>query len=109
MLALTYSSYQPESICSACGTLVTNYVEHCILWCHGNANLRHRMWIGLWHKYGIDLYLRLAGLTNDVFIDVLFGRYDIIADILNEAQKEEFYCFVARFIHGMKRLCGRLF
>ena len=31
MLALTYSSYQPESICSACGTLVTNYVEHCIL------------------------------------------------------------------------------
>ena len=27
---------------------------------------------------------------------VLFGRYDIIADILNEAQKENFYCYVAR-------------
>ena len=63
----------------------------------------------MWHKYGIDLYLRLAGLTNDVFIDVLFGRYDIIADLLNDAQIEDFYCFVSRFIHGMKILRGRLF
>ena len=57
MVALTYSKYQPESICSACGTLVTKYVEHCILWCHGNANIRYKMWVGSWHKYGIDLYL----------------------------------------------------
>ena len=67
MIALTYSSYQPESICSACGSSITKYVDHCILWCHENANIRHMMWVGFWHKYGIDLYIRLAELTNDVW------------------------------------------
>ena len=32
MIALTFSKYQPEIICSVCGSLVTKYVDHCILW-----------------------------------------------------------------------------
>ena len=54
IIALIYCSYQPETICPARGSLVTKYVDHCILWCHENADIRHRMWVGFWHKYGID-------------------------------------------------------
>ena len=75
MIVLTFSKYQPDTICSACGSLVTKYVEHCILWCHANAGARHRMWVWFWHKYGIDLYLRLAGLTHDLLIRGLFKNY----------------------------------
>ena len=46
---------------------------------------------------------------NEVFIDVVFGRYDIIAAILNEAQKEDFYCYVACFIQSEKGLCQIFF
>ena len=69
------------------------------------------MWLGFWRQFDIELYIRLAGLANDTFLDVLFGRYDVIADIMNNinVQKEDFYCYVARFIHGQKNVCGRLF
>ena len=100
MIALTYSSYQPETICSACGSFVTEYVDHCLLWCPGNAHLRHKMWLGFWRQFDIELYIRLAGLANDTFLDVLFGRYDVIADIMNDinVQKEDFYCY--SMLHG---------
>ena len=32
MIALAFSKYQPIIICSACGSLVTKYVDHCVPW-----------------------------------------------------------------------------
>ena len=69
---------------------------------------KHRVRGGLWHNYGIG-NLGLAGLTHDLLLDVFIGRYDIIDDIINDAQKGDFYCYVARFIHIQKKICGRLF
>ena len=63
MIALTFSVYQPIVTCSACGSLVTKDVDHCILWCPANADIRHRMWLGFWHKYGVDAYLRLDSIV----------------------------------------------
>ena len=60
------------------------------------------MWLGFWHKYGVDVYLRLASCAHDDLID-FFGRYDIIADVINYADKEELYCYIARFIHLLKK------
>ena len=37
------------------------------------------------------------------YIDFFFGRYDIIADVINHADKEELYCYIARFIHLLKK------
>ena len=31
--------------------------------------------------------------------DVLLGNFEIIADVLSVSQKDDFYCYVARFIH----------
>ena len=94
MIALTFSKYQTIITCSACGSLVTKYVDHCVLWCPANAGVRHRMWLGFWHKYGVDAYLRLASYDHERLIDVFFGRYEMIADLIDIADKEAFYCYI---------------
>ena len=71
-----------------------------------NAGVRHRMWLGFWHKYGVDAYLRLASYDHERLIDVFFGRYELIADVIDIADKEAFYCYIARFIHMLKRGCS---
>ena len=57
------------------------------------------MWTGIWSKFGVDLYIRLAGFDNETLLSVLFGNYDMIADILEIAHKEQFYCFIGRFVY----------
>ena len=37
LIALTFSVYHPIVTCSACGSIVTKYVDHCILWCPANT------------------------------------------------------------------------
>ncbi|MCG8044308.1 MAG: reverse transcriptase family protein, partial [Candidatus Thiodiazotropha endolucinida] len=105
LIASTFNRYQPESICLACGVHFSKYVDHCLLWCNANAHVRHNMWVGIWHKYGIDLYLRLAGLSHDVLIEVFFGRFDVIADVLAETHKDAFYRYIAQLMHIQKRIC----
>ena len=48
------------------------------------------MWLGFWHKFGVG-------------IDFFFGRYDIIADVINIPDKEALYCYIARFIYLLKK------
>ena len=45
------------------------------------------------------MYLRLASCAHDPLIDFLFGRYDIIADVINIPDKEALYCYIAHIIH----------
>ena len=59
----------------------------------------YRMWLGFWHKYGVDMYLRLARCAHDPLIDFFFGCYDIIDDVINITDEEAFNCYIARFIH----------
>ena len=105
LIALTFNRYQPEAVCLACGVQIGKYVDHCLLWCNANAHVRHKMWVGLWHKYGTVLYLRLAGLSHGVLIEVFFGRFDVIADILADTLKDAFYCYLARFMHIHTQIC----
>ncbi|MEW8546496.1 MAG: hypothetical protein AB2693_23515, partial [Candidatus Thiodiazotropha sp.] len=111
LIAVSFNRYQPPSMCSACGELIVNYVNHCLFCCCANSGARQKMWAGIWRKFGAKVYSCLANLSNDSLIDVLFGNFDIIADALTMSQKEEFYCFVARFIHIQKIVCddARLF
>ena len=53
----------------------------------------------------VDLYIRLAGFDNETLLSVLFGNYDMIADILEIAHKEQFYCFISRFVYILKTVC----
>ena len=54
------------------------------------------------------MYLRLASCAHDHLIDFFFGRYDIIADVINIPDKEALYCYIARFIHLLKKLHSSL-
>ena len=45
------------------------------------------MWMGIWHKFGDDLYIRLAGYDYVTFLSVLFGNFDLISDILDAKYK----------------------
>ena len=105
LIALTFNRYQPEAVCLACGVQIGKYVDHGLLWCNANAHFRHKMCVGLWHKYGTDLYLRLAGLSHGVLIEVFFGRFDVIADILADTLKDTFYCYLACFMYIHTQIC----
>ena len=48
-------NWLPQRVCSACESLSLNYVAHCLLWCNVNASYRHKMWTGVWSKFGVDL------------------------------------------------------
>lgn len=95
----------PERACSACESFTMNYVSHCLLWCNGNVSHRFKMWISICSKFGVEVYLRLNGFEKDELLSVLFGNYDFIADVLAADHKEQFYVFIARFIHILKTVC----
>ena len=96
---MLFNRYQPVSICSACGELVVNYVSHCLLCCHASSGVRHKMWAGFLRKFDANVYSCLAKLSFDSFKNVLLGNFEIIANVLSVSQKDDFYCYVARFIH----------
>ena len=54
------------------------------------------MWMGLWRKFGADLYVRMASFDNDTLLSVLFGNFELVGDILNINDKLNFYGFLAR-------------
>ena len=97
----------PERICSACGELTLNYVAHCLLYCYSNSTHRQKMWSGIWGKFGVDLYIRLAGFEDDTLLSVFLGNYDLIEDLLATDHKEQIYCYIARFAYIMKTVCDR--
>ena len=105
MIALAFSKYQPIITCSACGSLVTKYVDHCVPWCPANTVVRHRMWLGFWHKYEVDSSLRLASYDHQRLVDVRFGCYEMIADVIDIIDKKV-YCYKACFIHMLLRGCS---
>ena len=61
---------------------------------------------GIWRKFGVDLYIRLAGFDNEPLLSVLFGNYGLIADLLDTGHKMQFYCFVARFLYKLENVCS---
>ena len=71
---------RPERVCSACGSLTLNYTSHCLLWC--NVYASHKMWNGIWRKFGVDLSVRLGGFDSETLLSVLFDNYGLIADLL---------------------------
>ena len=64
-LIAKYLSRVSEAVCSACGIMTENFVKHCLLWCRSNSSHRHKMWIGIWRKFGDNVYLRLAGYDDE--------------------------------------------
>ena len=37
----------------------------------------------IWHKIGVDVYLRLSSRNDDAILNVMFGAFDVVADILS--------------------------
>ena len=84
LIALYFSRFS-EAVCSACGIFTLDFASHCLLWCHANNNNRHKMWLGIWRKFGVDLYIYigLASYDDQTCISVLFGKFDLIGEILD--------------------------
>ena len=104
-LVAKYFGRFSEAVCSACGTFSVNFVSHCLFLCHANNSHRHIMWMGLWHKFGADLYIRMASFDNDTLLSVLYGNFELVGDILNINDKLNFYGFLARFINIQRLVC----
>ena len=78
---------------------------HCLLRWDSNSEHRQKMWAGIWDKFGVDVYVSLAGLDNITLLSVFLGNFNVIADLLVADLKEQFYCFIARFAFIMKTIC----
>ena len=54
---------------------------HCLLRCDSNSAHRQKMWAGIWDKFGVDVYVSLAGLDNITLLSVFLGNFNVIADL----------------------------
>ena len=70
------------SVCPACGDEIDNLVEHVVLRCARHADARHKMWLKIWNNLGVDVYIKMASIGEELVHDILLGNHDIINDVL---------------------------
>ena len=99
-IALLYTRYN-RSVCSVCGADVEFYVNHRVLWCPIYQGVRQKFWNLLWNNFGEDIYLRLSSMNDDAILNVMFGAFDMVADILNTNSEENFYILIACYIQRL--------
>lgn len=92
-LIAMYSIRISEAVCLACGIITENFVNPCLLWGRSNSSYRQKMCISIWHKFGDDVYLRLAGCDDETLLTVarMFGNFDLISFIVDGRHKMDFY------------------
>ena len=99
-ISLLYTRYN-RSVCSVCGADVQFYVNHRVLWCLIYQGVRQKFWNLLWNNFGEDIYLRLSSMSDDAILNVMFGAFDMVADILNTNSEENFYSLIACYIQRL--------
>ena len=99
-ISLRFTRYN-RSVCSVCGADVEFYVNHRVLWCPIYQGVRQKFWNLLWHNFVEDINLRLSSVNNDAILNVMFGAFDMVADILNTYTEENFYSLIACYIQRL--------
>ena len=102
-ISLLFTRYN-RSVCSACGADVEFYVNHRVLWCPIYQGVRQKFWNLLWQNFGEDIYLRLSSMNDDAILNVMFGAFDMVADILNTDSEENFYSLIVCYIQRLNIL-----
>ena len=97
----------PRSICPACGDEIDNIVEHVVLRCPRYADVRHKMWLNIWNNFGVDFYVKMASIGEELLLDILLGNYIIITDVLARENMDSFYRMIAGFLHTFLRTLSR--
>ena len=93
----------PRSVCPACGVEVDNLVEHIVLRCPWHAYVRHKMWLKLWNNFGVDVYIKMASIGDELVLEILLGNHDIINDVLARENVDSFYSMISGFLHTYLR------
>ena len=57
--------------------------------------MRQKFWNVLRDNFGDDKYLRLSSMNDDTILNVMFGAFDMVADILNTNSEEDIYSLIA--------------
>ena len=83
-------------MCPKCGDEVDKFVEPIVVRCSRHAHdadVRHMMWLKIWNNnFGVDVYIKLASIDEELVLDILLGNYDIVNDVL---ARENVDCFTA--------------
>ena len=53
-----------------------------------SSHISEKMWAGILDKFGVDVYVSLAGLDNITLLSVFLGNFNVIADLLVADPKE---------------------
>ena len=106
LIGLLFNCF-PRSICPACGAEIDNIVEHVVLRCPRYADVRHKMWLNIWNNFGVDFYVKMASIGEELLLDILLGNYIIITDVLARENMDSFYRMIAGFLHTFLRTLSR--
>ena len=65
------------------------------------------MWLKIWNNFGVDVYVKMASIGEELLLDILLGNYIIITDVLARENMDRFYRMIAGFLHTFLRALSR--
>ena len=65
------------------------------------------MWLKIWNNFGVDVYVKMASIGEELLLDILLGNYIVITDVLARENMDRFYRMIAGFLHTFLRTLSR--
>ena len=56
------------------------------------------MWIKIWNNVGVDVYIKMASICDELVLDILLGIHGIINDVLARENVDGFYSLISALI-----------
>ncbi len=85
-----------ECVCSVCGLIYTDTVEHYIMRCQGLVQTRSDVWDGILDCVTCQTEARLLNLSDELTLDTLLSREH---ELFNDKQAHrEFICNVSKHL-----------
>ena len=63
--------------------------------CPRHADVRHKMWLKIWNNFGVDEYIKMASISDELVLDILLGNHDILNDVLARENVDSFYRLIS--------------
>ena len=63
--------------------------------------------VKIWNSFGVDVYIKMASIGDELVLDILLGNHDIINDVLARENVDSFYSMISGFLHTFLRSLSR--
>ena len=56
------------------------------------------MWIKIWNNVGVDIYIKMASICDELVLDIFLGNHGIINDVLARENVDGFHSLISALI-----------